>query len=109
MPAPKRRDFQDMLTDLDDGKVHEQLTELWPKVVQAVRDCNKPGALTLTLHVKLDRGTMAVVAAKVTTKMPAPSMSATLFYTDEEGNTTRNDPKQLPLKNVTAIKPAGGN
>lgn len=102
---PKTRDFQDVLTDLDDGRVHEQLTKIWPEVVRAVRETNKPGSLTLTLHAKVERGTMVVVVPKVTTKLPAPGVSPTLFYTDEEGNVHRNDPKQLPLKNVTALKP----
>jgi hypothetical protein len=102
---PKIRDFQDVLTDLDDGKVHEQLTKLWPEVVRAVRETNKAGTITLQLTAKLERGTMVVVVPKVTTKLPAPATSPTLFYTDEEGNVHRNDPKQLPLKNVTALKP----
>lgn len=97
-PSAATRDFQDVLTDLDDGRVHEQLTELWPQVVRAVRETNKPGALTLTLALKYDRGAMIVVTPKVTTKMPAPSTSPTLFYADDEGNLTRNDPKQIPLK-----------
>lgn len=101
----KRRSFQDVLTDIDDGSLHEQLTELWPKVVQAVKDTNKPGELTIKLTAKLDRGTMLVVASKVTTKLPAPATNPTLFYTDEEGNTTRHDPKQQTLKMVTPIKP----
>lgn len=103
----KTRDFQDVLTDLDDGEVHRQLTELWPQVVRAVRETNKVGAMTLTLTAKLERGTMVVVVPKVTTKMPAPATGPTLFYTDEEGNLTRNDPKQQTLKVVTQIKPQG--
>jgi hypothetical protein len=104
---PKRRDFQDILTDLDNGRVHEQLSEIWPRVVKAVRENNAPGSITLTLTAKLDRGAMAVVASKITTKMPHPSAASTLFYSDEEGNLSKNDPKQLPLKNVTPIKGGG--
>ena len=104
MGDTKRRDFQDVLTDIDDGRLHDQLTELWPKVVKAVRETNKPGSLTLTLTAKLDRGVMCVVAPKVSTKMPAPAVSPSIFYSDEEGNVTKHDPKQLPLKNVTPIK-----
>jgi hypothetical protein len=104
MPEPKptaaTRDFQDVLTDLDEGRVHEQLTALWPAVVKAVRETNKVGSLTLTLTAKLERGTMVVVVPTVATKMPAPATGPTLFYTDEEGNLTRDDPKQIPLKVV---------
>jgi hypothetical protein len=104
----KRIAFQDILTDLDDGKLHEQLTELWPQVVKAVRETNKPGALTVTLHAKLDRGQMVIVNPKVVTKMPAPATGPTIFYSDEEGNTTRNDPKQQVLRNVTPLPGKGG-
>lgn len=100
---PKATDFQDLLTDIDDGKLHTQLTELWPRVVKAVRETNKPGSLTITLNAKLDRGTMVVVTPKVSTKMPAPATGASIFYSDEEGNLSKHDPKQLPLKNVTPI------
>lgn len=101
----KTRDFQDILTDLDDGRVHEQLGELWRKVVQAVKETNKPAELTLKLTAKLERGTMVVVVPKVSSKLPAPATSPTLFYTDDEGNVHRNDPKQQTLKIVTPIKP----
>jgi hypothetical protein len=105
MPDPKRRDFHDVLTDLNDGHVHEQLTALWAEVVKKVREVNKPGELTIKLSAKRERGSMLRVDAKVTTKLPAPATGPTLFYTDEEGNTTRNDPKQMPLRNVSALKP----
>lgn len=97
-----------MLQEIDDGRLHEQLTELWPSVVKKVIETNKPATLTLTLSVSSDGGRMVIVAPKVTTKMPTKTASAALFYTDEDGATYRNDPKQMPLKNVTPIK-SGGN
>lgn len=100
----KRQDFQDVLTDLDEGRLHEQLTALWPAVVKAVRENNKPGSLTLTLTATNDTGRMVVVASKVTTKLPAPATQPTIFYTDEEGNISRHDPKQQTLKVVNLKK-----
>lgn len=99
----KKISFVDLLSDLDDSKLVEQLTELWPKIVRTVRETNKAGSLTLTLTADLERGSMIVVSSKVTSKLPTPATSPTIFYSDEDGNTTRHDPKQMPLRNVTPI------
>lgn len=104
--TPKSRDFQDVLTDIDSGRLHEQLTALWPEVVKASRDTNKPASLTLTLTVTPGSGPMVSVSPKVSTKRPAPAASAQLFYTDDFGNATKDDPRQQKLKVVepTPIK-----
>jgi hypothetical protein len=103
-PIVKRRAFQDVLTDLDDGRIHEQLTAQLPKIIQAVRDTNRPGALNLTLNVKLDAKNMVHVSAKVSSKMPQPSLGSTLFYTDDEGHPHLHDPRQQVLKVVNINK-----
>lgn len=104
--SPKPRDWIDVITDIDGGRLHEQLTQLWPEVVKASRDTNKPASLTLTLTVTPGSGPMVSVAPKVSTKRPAPAASAQLFYTDEHGNATKDDPRQQKLKVVepTPIK-----
>lgn len=101
MSKEARRSFQDVLTDLDDGRLHDQLTALLPKVVKAVKDANKSGSLTLTLHITPDAGSTVIMNAKVSTKLPAPGSSPTLFFSDEKGNPHKNDPTQLPLRAVT--------
>lgn len=95
--ADQPRDIVAVLGDIDDGALLQQLTALWPEVVKAVRATNQPGSLTLTLSAKMDRGVMVVVAAKVATKLPAPAIGTSLFFSDDAGNLTRHDPKQQTL------------
>ena len=95
------REFIDILTDLDDGNVNIQLTKLLPEVVRAVMETQKSGSLTLTLNVKPEKR-MAVVKADIKTKIPAPANEATIFFTTEEGDLRRDDPRQQVLRNVLA-------
>ena|SRR5882672_4032535 len=100
----KLRDFVEVLEDIDDSRLVQQLTQELAKLVRSVRETNKAGSLSLTLTAKLERGTMIVLSPKVKTTLPAPAIGPTLFYSDEVGNTTRNDPKQMNLKVVVPMK-----
>lgn len=104
-PKPKRRDFQDVLTDLDNGQFHEQLSELWPKLVKAVLETHKAGTLTISLSVSTDSDRTVLVKPKVSTKVPTKSTHESVFFTDEEGGTHRHDPRQQTLTVVQMPKP----
>lgn len=95
--------FQDFLTDLDDGRFHEQLCTLWPKVIQSVMETGKKGSLTITLSANKE-GRMAIVTSIASIKTPAPATEKTMFFVGEDGVTTRHDPTQLPLRHVN-LKP----
>lgn len=99
------RDFQDILTDLDDGRVHEQLTRQLRDVVSSCREAQAAGSLTLTLNVRPD-GRQFVVTAKVTPKIPVAKPGLTMFFADDEGALVKADPKQIELRNVTNRAPA---
>jgi hypothetical protein len=99
------RDFQDILTDLDDGKVHAQLTENIMKVVRAVAETGKAGELTLNLKFKREKR-MTRVIADVKTKLPQPATEATLFFQTDDGDLRREDPRQQKLRHV-APRPTG--
>jgi hypothetical protein len=101
MPVPF--DFQNFLTDLDDGKFHEQLCDLWPKVTQAVMETGKKGSLTIKIAASKN-GKMAIVTSIATISVPAPATEQTMFYVDKQGHTIRHDPEQLPLRHVS-LKP----
>lgn len=95
-----QRDFQDILTDLDDGKVHQQLGEQLATLVRAVVATAKQGKLVLDLTIKPDGSRTFLAVAKVKTTLPQGATDATRFYATDEGTLTRSDPKQLPLKHV---------
>lgn len=104
-PKARRRDFQDVLTDIDEGRFHEQLTEVWPRVVKACLETRKAGSLTITLAVETDSDRTVLVKPKCSTKMPTKGAHASIFFTDEEGGTHKNDPKQQTFKVVQMPKP----
>lgn len=94
-----KRDFQDVLTDLDSGELHRQLTEELAIVVAACRGTRKAGTLTLKISVKPE-GEKMIVGGEVTTKVPKGATMATMFFASDDGQLTRDDPRQLPLKHV---------
>lgn len=91
--------FDDFLTELDDGETAKHLTAEVQRVVQGVRRTAMAGSLTLTLTFKADGRTVMVVP-KVVTKIPTAKCNGTVFYDTEQGDLSRTDPKQLKLKNV---------
>lgn len=97
------RDFQDILTDLDEGHVHEELTRVLRDVVVGVRDAQQTGEVTLKLKI-VPEGRQFIVNAAVTSKIPTRKPGITMFFADENGELRKDDPKQIPLKHV-AEKP----
>jgi hypothetical protein len=94
------RDFQDVLTDLDDGQLHEELTRQLREVVRACRAAKQPGALTLKINIRPEGEKQLVVNAKVTPTIPAIKPNMTMFFASPDGDLLKDDPKQLPLKHV---------
>lgn len=96
------REFIDILTDLDNGEVHNQLTTLLPETTAAVMATGKAGAITLTLKLT-KQGNMCVLHADVKAKKPAPATDATLFFVDADGCLRRDDPRQQELKGLDPL------
>lgn len=95
------RDFQDILTDLDDGAVHERLTAKLRDVVNAVREAKLSGSLTLKITITPE-GRQFIVNPKITANIPTAKTGITMFFADEDGDLRKDDPKQVPLKHVNA-------
>jgi len=96
-----QRDFLDVVTDLDDGKVHQKLTDELAKMIAAVQETSLSGAITLTLKAK-PKGREVYVVAEIKAKVPKEGNMATLFFVDKGGSLTREDPAQLSLRTVPA-------
>ena len=99
------RDFTDVLTDLDDGKVHARATALLAELVTAVMETGKKGTLHLKLNVA-KQGQMALVKADLSARKPEPAVEVSAFFTTEDGELRRDDPRQLKLREVAVDKPA---
>lgn len=93
------RDFLDVLTDIDSGEVHRHASEELAAVVAAVKETHKVGTLTLTINVKPE-GDMMIVRGEIKSKIPKAATNSSMFYATDDGELRRDDPRQLPLKNV---------
>jgi hypothetical protein len=107
------RPFAAVLQELHRGSIHGELSELLHDLVAAVRDTGKKGTLTLKLDVKPIKpgqvDTLEVTAA-VTANPPRADTPTTVFFTDQTGNLTREDPdraNQLPLREIMGGRQEG--
>jgi hypothetical protein len=89
------RPFTDVLRDHRGGKLVEQLTERFGKVLEAVEDTGKPGSITVTLKVSPSKGDEDVmeVVPSIKSVVPEPDLPKALFYSDGEGSLLRDPPR----------------
>lgn len=101
------RPFAAVLQDVAAGKLHAQLSDKLAELTEAVRATGKKGTLQLTITVepvkKSNTGVLSVTGRTVA-KVPEgdDANPSSVFFTDADGNLTRNDPQQLtlPLRSV---------
>lgn len=105
-----KKSFTHFLNELNDGSTHAGLTADMGELLQSVRATGRTGSLTLTIKVAppknvrngdVDRVTVTATAKLTTPKAEQPS---DFFYLTDDGETTRNHPKQnsLELREVAA-------
>lgn len=105
------RPFAAVLQDIGNGTAAAEASRELADLTEAVIALGKKGTLTLTLTVApASKGlaTNLVVAAEVKAKPPTGEAPASVFFTDADGNLTRNDPNQpmLPLRGLTTPREA---
>ncbi len=91
--------FSEIITELDYGKVHQQLSEELQKIVDGVQLHGTKGQLVVTLDVKKE-GDRAVIACDSKVKVPKEKMHDSLYYFQPNGGLSREDPRQLSIKNL---------
>lgn len=101
---PELRSFQDILTDLQSGEVHDQCTDALRKVVLAVQTTKQTGGLTIDLKVKAV-GNMISLVPTIKQKIPQPKTEATAFFSNKVGDLSLSDHRQLDLKTVETKTP----
>lgn len=95
-----KRDFTDFLSDVENGQFHTDLTTALPELMRKVRETGLVGDLTIKLRVK-PRGRQVDIIPSFTVKAPVRKPDPSVFFVDDDGNPSLNDPKQLPLKVVS--------
>ncbi len=101
------RSFSVLLTSLDDGTVHTELSEKLHALVSELRDRSTAedrklrGELGLKLTIEVRKG-VADVTADITTKTPKRKREPSTVWVTKGGNLTTEVPRQekLPLREV---------
>jgi hypothetical protein len=91
------------LAALNGGLFGHKVSEVFSQVIQAVENTGKAGKLTITVDVSKTTGGMVALVAKVTDKTPEPKPDADVRWVTEDGQLTRDNPKQQKL----ALRVAG--
>lgn len=107
---PAVRLFADWLREQRRGQTHDELTDALHELIAAVNETQKAG--TLTFQVKIapfkKNGEVLEVTDVVKTSLPQPDREAAIYFTDRDGNLSRDNPHQLPgmekLREVPAIE-----
>lgn len=87
--------FATVLQQVSKGAAHNELSELLANLAAAVRDYQRPGTLTIVVKVEPTKGTDTLTVS-ITPSVKAPrATEASLFFSDDAGNLTRHDPRQL--------------
>lgn len=103
--------FASILTQLQQGGTHAELSTTLQKLTEAVRATGKAGQMTLVLKLSESKvGGALDVVATVTSKLPQPKQYASIFYVDDANNLVRKDPRQteLELDGPVRVAPAPG-
>lgn len=108
------KSFAHLLNEINEGSTHAALTQDMADLLRTVQTTGRAGKLTITLKVApavrntsggdIDRINLTVDR---TPALPKPETPTDFFYLTEDGETTRNHPKQqtLELREVTSTTP----
>lgn len=108
------KSFAHLLNEINEGSTHAALTQDMADLLRTVQTTSRAGKLTITLKVApavrntsggdIDRINLTVDR---TLALPKPETPTDFFYLTEDGETTRNHPKQqtLELREVTSTTP----
>jgi len=95
----------DILRDIRKGRPVEEATTALADVVRAVDETGKDGSVTIILKVKAAKhgGPEKTLICEVKAKKPIAEIAPAVFFSDEDGDLHRVDPRQeeMPLGEVT--------
>lgn len=94
-----------LLEQIEFGHFAEELNTVQQEVVQAVRDTNKKGSITISLEFNPENHGQMTIKADFKKKVPELPRGSSLFFSTPEGRLQRDDPRQqkLELKTLEPI------
>lgn len=86
------------------GRSNEEISSELNELLRRVNEHGKKGSLVITVTVEPPKGHIdgAPVAISIDSVLKAPKASAppSIYFVDEQGNATRNDPRQTAAFDV---------
>lgn len=97
----------DIIRDVRKGRVVEEASNALADVVKAIDETGKEGSVTITLKIKPSKhgGPEKTITAEVKSKKPIADIAPAVFFSDEEGDLHRYDPRQEEMALGEAGKP----
>lgn len=97
-------EFSAFLVQHVGGRAHDEISSEMHQLLAAVNEHGKKGALTIKVVVEPPKGHVdgAPVVISIDSELKAPKASAppSLYFVDDDGNATRNDPRQTAAFDV---------
>lgn len=88
--------FDQVLRQINHGRLIDELTDEMTEVLQRVAETGCAGALNLKIKFVPHKNQIEV-KAEIKGSLPQPIRPLSLFFLNEDGGLTRDDPLQKPL------------
>lgn len=103
---PQPAEFAAFLVGHLGGRTHEEIGVELHQLLEAVKAHGKKGSLTITVVIEPPsngvEGAPLPIGIEYATKAPKAAAPKNLYFLDDEGNPTRQDPRQMALDLRTA-------
>ncbi|MFJ9128892.1 hypothetical protein ACIRJS_32800 [Streptomyces sp. NPDC102340] len=97
-------EFSAFLVQHVGGRAHDEISTEMHQLLAAVSEHGKKGSLSIKVTVEPPKGHVdgAPVVISIDSDLKAPKASAppSLYFVDDDGNATRNDPRQTQAFDV---------
>jgi hypothetical protein len=105
-PAYPVAEFAAFLVNHVDGNAHAVISEEMHRLLEAVGTHGKKGQLLIKVVVEPSKGHVVgdplAISVESELKVPKSVPPAAIYWVDDQGNATRNDPRQMALDFRTA-------
>lgn len=104
METQETRDFAEFITDLRGGGCHYDLSKALQAAADAAMKTGKIATVSLTVKIKPQGERQVEIIDQIKKTIPEPTQPTTIMFVDDERNLTRDDRRQMELKDVEPKK-----
>ncbi len=90
--------FLEFLQSFRRGELLRQADDQLEKVITAMAETGGDGKITIELPFKLNKAGQIECTPKVKASVPPPTMGTGIYFADDDGRLTRNDPRQYDIE-----------